>query len=65
MAILMREGKGRVIFKHGKYMSREIDDVAKEDPGYLKWVFNSASEDLSNDLFDALETCLSDNDIEI
>ena len=64
MALLTKDGN-HVVFKHGKHKGETLDEVASEDPGYLKWVFNEASSDLTDELFSALEDCLSDNGIEI
>lgn len=36
-------------FKFGKYRGQEIDRVAQEDPGYLRWMLKSI-EDLSPDM---------------
>lgn len=32
----------------GKYFRRDLEDVAAEDPGYLRWVLQNV-EDLEND----------------
>jgi len=32
-------------FKFGKYKGREIDEVASEDMGYLKWMYKNLELD--------------------
>lgn len=35
-----------------------LEDVARADPSYLKWIFLKASVDLSDDAFNALSDVL-------
>lgn len=45
-------------FPFGKYRGSKIDDVAKRDPGYLKWMLKNIP-DLKPDLRSAMERALS------
>ncbi|MEM6159054.1 exodeoxyribonuclease X [Erwinia sp. P6884] len=45
-------------FPFGKYRGSKIDDVAKRDPGYLKWMLKNI-RDLKPDLRSAMERALS------
>ena len=42
----------------GKYKGRRIDDIAKEDPGYLQWTLENM--DLSGRMRMSIETALHD-----
>lgn len=48
-------------FPFGKYRGSKIDDVAKRDPGYLKWMLKNIP-DLKPDLRSAMERALSAED---
>ncbi|WP_158784850.1 exodeoxyribonuclease X [Pantoea sp. BAV 3049] len=45
-------------FPFGKYRGSKIDDVAKRDPGYLRWMLKNI-QDLKPDLRSAMERALS------
>ncbi|WP_338556391.1 exodeoxyribonuclease X [Erwinia sp. E_sp_B04_7] len=45
-------------FPFGKYRGSKVDDVAKRDPGYLKWMMKNIP-DLKPDLRSAIERALS------
>ncbi|AXU94932.1 MAG TPA: exodeoxyribonuclease X [Erwinia persicina] len=45
-------------FPFGKYRGQKVDDVAKSDPGYLKWMLKNIP-DLKPDLRSAMQRALS------
>ena len=45
-------------FPFGKYRGQKVDDVAKKDPGYLKWMLKNIT-DLKPDLRSAMQRALS------
>ncbi|MTD25659.1 exodeoxyribonuclease X [Erwinia sorbitola] len=48
-------------FPFGKYRGQKVDDVAKKDPGYLKWMLKNIT-DLKPDLRSAMQRALSASD---
>lgn len=62
--ILKKDENGVVVFTRGKFEGETLAHVADSEPGYLKWVFNSASEDLSDEVFHLLEDMMEENGIE-
>lgn len=48
-------------FPFGKYRGQKVDDVAKKDPGYLKWMLKNIT-DLKPDLRSAMQRALSATD---
>lgn len=57
MAILYQQD-GRWVIGGTKHRGKWLDEVARHDPSYLKWVFLKASVDLSTDAFNALSDVL-------
>jgi hypothetical protein len=57
MAILSKEGEQWVV-GGTKHRGRELGEVAMTDPGYLKWMYRKASEDLSPEAFNVLSDVL-------
>ena len=57
VAILSKEGT-RWLVGGTKHKGKRLEEVAKEDPGYLKWIFRKASEDLPTDAFNYLSDVL-------
>lgn len=55
---------GTFRFTRGKHDGETLEEVADSDPSYLKWVFNEASERLSDEAFHALEDVMSDKGID-
>ena len=41
--LLMWLDNGQVCFAHGKHSRRSVVDVCKEDPSYIKWLFDNCS----------------------
>jgi broad specificity phosphatase PhoE len=65
MAILMKDPNNFLwCFKHGKYQGKTIEEVAEEDPGYLRWVHDKATDDLSDEAFYELEDTMEKFNIE-
>jgi hypothetical protein len=44
----LRKDGERIIFNFGKYRSRDLQVVANDDPGYIRWLCSPASP-LNND----------------
>lgn len=57
MAILYPQD-GHWLVGGTKHRGRMLEDVARVDPSYLKWIFLKASVDLSDDAFNALSDVL-------
>lgn len=53
------------VFARGKFAGETLKQVAKEQPSYLQWVFENATDGLSDDAFHALEDMMEENEIEI
>jgi len=64
MALITHDGTDW-IFKHGKHIGKTLDEVAKETPTYLQWMFSKASDDLTDEAFHALEDAMEENDIDV
>ena len=64
MALIYKDDNNEWAFKHGKHIGKTLDEVAKESPGYLQWMFSKASDDLSDEAFHALEDTMADNNID-
>ncbi len=64
MALLHKSQDGRWELGGNKHSGELLETVAEEDPGYLKWMFRKASDGLSKEAFDALETTLDEHDID-
>lgn len=47
------DNDGRFLF--GKHKGEYVDDVAEEDPGYLRWIVEEV-EDVSEEDWDVLNT---------
>ena len=62
--MIIKKVDGEWVFVHGKYQGKTLEEVAGNDPNYLKWVHSKASEDLPNDAYYTLEDVMEENDIE-
>lgn len=61
---MIKKVDGVFCFTRGKHQNEKLEDVAVSDPSYLKWVFNEASESLSDEAFHALEDVMEENGID-
>jgi hypothetical protein len=62
--LLKKNEKDQLVFQHGKHRLETLEQVAEDDPSYIKWVFNNASEDLPTEVHHALEDVMEKNNIE-
>lgn len=62
---LIQEIDGEWKFAFGKHEGKTLEEVAEESPGYLRWVYNEASENLEDDAFHALEDVCGEHDIKV
>lgn len=59
--MLLRKVEKKFIFSGGRNRNKELEEVAKEDPDYLYWLFNSRevvwalSDEVHAALVDAME----------
>lgn len=62
--MILKKVDGEWVFSKGKHEGETLDEVANEDPGYLRWAHSKASDDLSDEAYYALEDVMEKNDIE-
>jgi len=66
VAFLCMDKNGEWAFKHGKHIGKTIDEVAKEAPSYLVWMFDSkVIYDLDNKAYYALVDVMGEHHIDV
>lgn len=65
MALIVRGRDGRITVTGRKHNGKTLEQVAKEDLGYLKFVRKKAFEDLSDDVHDALDKTLKKHGVNL
>lgn len=56
MIIHKRPGSEQWVFKGGKHMGETIEQVAVNDPSYVRWAWSQ--HDLTDEAFYALSDCM-------
>ena len=64
MAIVYKDGSEWRV-RGSKHEGETLQQVAKDDPTYLRWMYKKASEDLSDEAFYALEDVMKKFRIEL
>lgn len=63
--MIIKKVEDQWVFAHGKYEGKSIEEVVEDDPNYIKWAYQKASDDLPDEAYYALEDLLEENDIEV
>ncbi len=63
--MLLKQVERRFVFTGGRHRGKELNEVAKENPEYLQWLFNSleVNQDLSDEAWYALEDSMREHKI--
>ena len=61
--MILKMSEGQATFTAGKYVGKNLDEVAVKDPTYMTWVYNKAALDLPDELFYALQDVLKSRGI--
>jgi hypothetical protein len=64
VALLKKSPSGNnIAFVRGKHQGESLEKVAEADPGYLRWLYKNASEDLPQDVFHKLQDVMEERGI--